>query len=656
MEIIEAKHSGFCYGVKRAVKMAEECIGKSEEIHTLGPIIHNPQMVKKLSDQGILVADQLSEISDHSTVIIRSHGVGPIVYQEAQAKHLQIIDATCPHVNKAQQAAHQLLQEGYTVVVIGERHHPEVKSIVEWSDNTALVVQTTDEAAALPKVARLGIVAQTTFVGEVFEAIIAILQEKCDEIKVSRTICTATDLRQQAALELASAVDIMIVIGGKNSANTTRLKQLCSDAGSRVYHIETAEELQIEQFEGVQTVGITAGASTPNWIIKEVYQKMQEFNQLLDHGVKKLENDSIIQGKVVGIRQNEVFVDIGYKSEGVIALPELSFPVPENASDIVNEGQIIDVYVLDAETDDGVVKLSKVKADSMMAWEKLEQALRDEQTVEGKVIEVVKGGVRVAVFGISGFIPASLLDLHFVEDLSVYLNQTLALVPTEVDSEKKRVVLSRKVLLEKERLRKEFELLENLAVGQILTGTVRRIVDFGAFVDIGGMDGLVHISDLSWHRVKTPHEVVSIGDVVKVIVLKIDAKEKRISLSLKQVGRDPWLDVIEQFSVNMIAKATVKKITTFGAFAELVPGVEGLIHVSEMSDQKVNKVEDVVSIGQEVNVKILDINKENKRVSLSISKAQEDVERKEYTEYLGTQENIGLTLGDQFAHLFKNQK
>lgn len=656
MEIIEAKHSGFCYGVKRAVKMAEECIGKSEEIHTLGPIIHNPQMVKRLSDQGIWVADQLSEISDHSTVIIRSHGVGPTVYQEAQAKHLQIIDATCPHVNKAQQAAHQLLQEGYTVVVIGERHHPEVKSIVEWSDNTALVVQTTDEAAALPKVARLGIVAQTTFVGEVFEAIIAILQGKCDEIKVSRTICTATDLRQQAALELASAVDIMIVIGGKNSANTTRLKQLCSDAGSRVYHIETAEELQIEQFEGVQKVGITAGASTPNWIIKEVYQKVQEFNQLLDHGVKKLENDSIIQGKVVGIRQNEVFVDIGYKSEGVIALSELAFPVPENASDIVNEGQIIDVYVLDAETDDGVVKLSKVKADSMMAWDKLKQALRDEQTVEGKVIEVVKGGVRVAVLGISGFIPASLLDLHFVEDLSVYLNQTLALIPTEVDSEKKRVVLSRKVLLEKERLRKENELLENLAVGQILTGTVRRIVDFGAFVDIGGMDGLVHISDLSWHRVKTPHEVVSIGDVVKVIVLKIDAKEKRISLSLKQVGRDPWLDVIEQFSVNMIVKVTVKKITTFGAFAELVPGVEGLIHVSEMSEQKVNKVEDVVSIGQEVNVKILDINKETKRVSLSISKAQEDVERKEYTEYLGTQGNTGLTLGDQFAHLFKNQK
>ncbi len=656
MEIIEAKHSGFCYGVKRAVKMAEECIGKSEEIHTLGPIIHNPQMVKRLSDQGIWVADQLSEISDHSTVIIRSHGVGPTVYQEAQAKHLQIIDATCPHVNKAQQAAHQLLQEGYTVVVIGERHHPEVKSIVEWSDNTALVVQTTDEAAALPKVARLGIVAQTTFVGEVFEAIIAILQGKCDEIKVSRTICTATDLRQQAALELASAVDIMIVIGGKNSANTTRLKQLCSDAGSRVYHIETAEELQIEQFEGVQKVGITAGASTPNWIIKEVYQKVQEFNQLLDHGVKKLENDSIIQGKVVGIRQNEVFVDIGYKSEGVIALSELAFPVPENASDIVNEGQIIDVYVLDAETDDGVVKLSKVKADSMMAWDKLKQALRDEQTVEGKVIEVVKGGVRVAVLGISGFIPASLLDLHFVEDLSVYLNQTLALIPTEVDSEKKRVVLSRKVLLEKERLRKENELLENVAVGQILTGTVRRIVDFGAFVDIGGMDGLVHISDLSWHRVKTPHEVVSIGDVVKVIVLKIDAKEKRISLSLKQVGRDPWLDVIEQFSVNMIVKVTVKKITTFGAFAELVPGVEGLIHVSEMSEQKVNKVEDVVSIGQEVNVKILDINKETKRVSLSISKAQEDVERKEYTEYLGTQGNTGLTLGDQFAHLFKNQK
>ncbi|MBC8014703.1 MAG: bifunctional 4-hydroxy-3-methylbut-2-enyl diphosphate reductase/30S ribosomal protein S1 [Sporomusaceae bacterium] len=655
MKIIAAEYSGFCYGVKRAVAMAEECIGKPGAIQTLGPIIHNPQMVKRLADKGIGVADDLSQISNDSTVIIRSHGVGPEVYEQAQAKNLQVIDATCPHVKKAQQAANQLLKDGYTVVVVGEKHHPEVKSIVEWSNGTALVVETVAEAMNLPAAARLGVVAQTTFVGDVFQAILDVLQNKCQELKVSRTICTATELRQQSALELSSKVDVMIVVGGKNSANTTRLRQLCSDAGSLVYHIETAQELKLKDFEGVETVGITAGASTPDWIIEEVYQKVQEFEQILGDGIKKLEQDSIIQGTIVGVRQGEVFVDIGYKAEGIISLAELAYPVPENAADVVREGQIIDVYVLDTDTHDGVIQLSKVKADQIVAWDKLESALNNEQTVEGKVVEAVKGGLKVAIFGINGFIPASMVDLHFIEDLSPFINQTVTLMPIEVDRAKKRVVLSRRVLLEKERQRLEKETFANLAVGQSLTGTVKRIVDFGAFVDIGGIDGLVHISDLSWHRVKTPHEIVSIGEEVKVVVLKIDAAQKRVSLSLKQTGNDPWLDVVEQFSMNQIVTAKISKITTFGAFAELVPGVEGLIHVSEMSDQRVQKVEEIVSVGQQVTVKIVDINKENKRIALSISKAKEDAERAEYGDYLGTQQTTGLTLGDKFAHLFKKQ-
>ena len=656
MKIIVAQHRGFCYGVKRAVGMAEECIEKPGEIHTLGPIIHNPQMVKRLSDKGIGAVHDLSQINDNSTVIIRSHGVGPEVYAQAQSKDLQIIDATCPHVKKAQQAAHQLLSEGYTVIVIGEKRHPEVKSIVEWSDNTALVVETIAEAMKLPTHARIGVVAQTTFGSDVFQAIVDILQGKCDELKVNRTICTATDLRQQSALALANKVNVMIVIGGKNSANTSRLAELCSDAGSTVYHIETAQELKISYFEGVQTVGITAGASTPDYLIEEVYQKMQEFDKMLETGLKTLEQDSIIKGTVVGIRQSEVFVDIGYKAEGVITLAELAYPVPENATDVVKDGEIIDVYVLDAETEDGVIKLSKVKADQIVAWDKLENALRDEQTVEGKVLEAVKGGLKVAVFGIIGFIPASMVELGFTEDLAPFVNQTFTLMPIEVDPVKKRVVLSRKILLEQERHLREDVLLATLAVGQSLTGTVRRIVDFGAFVDIGGIDGLVHISDLSWHRVKTPHEIVSIGDEVQVTVLKIDNAAKRISLSLKQAGRDPWLDVVQQFSINKIVTAKISKITTFGAFAELVPGIEGLIHVSEMSDERVNKVEDIVSLGQQVTVKILDINTENKRIALSMSKAKEDIERAEFKDYLGVQESTGLTLGDKFAHLFKRQE
>ena len=655
MKIIAAEHSGFCYGVKRAVGMAEESIGRAGEIHTLGPIIHNPQMVQRLCDAGIAMANHLGEVSDNSTVIIRSHGVGPKIYVEAQSKNLQIIDATCPHVKKAQQAAHELLQEGYTVIVIGEKHHPEVKSIVEWSENTAIVVETREEAKKIPHFPRLGIVAQTTFVSDVFQEIITVLQEKCDEIKINRTICTATDLRQQAALKLASHVDMMIVVGGKNSANSTRLAQLCSQAGSPVYHIETAEELKLQYFKGVQKVGITAGASTPDWIIKEVYEKVQEFDQELDKGFKKIEQDSIVEGKVVGIRQNEVFVDIGYKGEGVISLGELAYPVPETAADVVKEGQIIEVYVLSADSHDGLIQLSKVKADQMLAWDKLEAALEAQQPIEGKVVEAIKGGLKVVVFGIHGFMPASMVDLHFVEDLSPFVQQTLAMIPIEVDRLKNRIVLSRKVLLETERRRLEEERFKTLAEGQVLTGTVGRIVDFGAFIDIGGLDGLVHISDLAWHRVKTPHEVVSVGDEVQVVVLKVDAQNKKLSLSLKQVGRDPWLDLVEQFTVNHIVTATITKISSFGAFAEILPGVEGLIHVSEISEQRVQKVEDVLSIGQQVSVKILEINKENKRIALSIKSAQEDADREEYSGYLGSQESTGLTLGDKFAHLFKHK-
>jgi small subunit ribosomal protein S1 len=653
MKIIAAEHRGFCYGVKRAVAMAQECVGMEGEIHTLGPIIHNPQVVKNLSDQGIEVVNDLSSVTNNSTVIIRSHGVGPEIYEFAQGKSLKIVDATCPHVKKAQQAAHELFQVGYTVIIIGEKHHPEVKSIVEWSSNKAIVIESVAEARNLPIVSKLGVVVQTTFAGEIFQEIASVLETKCQEIKICRTICTATDLRQQSALDLASKVNIMLVVGGKNSANTTRLAQLCRDVGNLVYHIETAQELQIENFYGVEAVGITAGASTPDFLIEEVFQKMQEFNQMLDNGVKELEQGSIVKGKIVGIHKSEVFVDIGYKGEGSISLEELAYPVPENAAEVVNDGQIIDVYVLDLESNDGIVKLSKVKADAIVAWDILEEALHNKKTIEAKVLEVVNGGLKVSVLGIGGFIPASQVELRFVEDLSSYKNETLTLLPIEVDKMKKRVVLSRKILLEEQRRQQEEEAFAKLAVGQIVSGTIRRIVDFGVFVDIGGIDGLVHISDMSWHRIKSPHEVVALGDEVKVLILKIDSTTKRISLSLKQVGRDPWLDLIEQFSIGMIVKGKVSNISKFGAFVELVPGIEGLVHVSELSDERVNKVEDIVTIGQQVSVKILEIDKQHKRISLSISKAKQDADRIEYQSYLDNHEGTGSTIGDKLGHLFR---
>ncbi|WP_371370845.1 bifunctional 4-hydroxy-3-methylbut-2-enyl diphosphate reductase/30S ribosomal protein S1 [Sporomusa aerivorans] len=652
MKIYLAEHRGFCYGVKRAVDMALAAAETQQPAATLGPIIHNPQMVNRLKEQGIREADTLEDIPA-GQVIIRSHGVGPEVYHQAKAKQLEIVDATCPHVKKAQQAAYSLLQAGYQVVIIGERRHPEVKSIFAWSDSTAQVVETPEEAREIPYFPRLGVVAQTTFAADDFNAIIAILQTKCDELQVERTICTATDLRQKAAVELAKKVDVMLVVGGKNSANTARLASVCHEAGCKAYHIESAIELKPEWISSVHSVGITAGASTPDWIIEEVYKKMEEMSI---GEVVNVKTGNIVKGTVVGVRQDEVFVDIGYKAEGVIPLLELAFPVPQSAAEAVSEGQQIDVFVIDADSADGQVKLSKVQADRITAWDKLEQAMTAKEPVAAKITEVVKGGTVAAVFGIRGFIPASQLDTRFVENLETFVGQTVQTIPIEIDREKQKAVLSRRQLLQAEKDAKEKELFAKLSVGQVLSGKVSRLANFGAFVDIGGIDGLVHISDLSWQRVKTPQEVVNVGDEVKVVVLKIDPEAKRLSLSLKDIEQDPWFTAADTLAVGSVIAGKVTKIAKFGVFVELPQGIEGLVHISEVADRRVVNAEEVVSPGQQVSVKIISIDKENKRLSLSIAQAEQDKERAEYCDYLESQApSSGVTLGDKFGHLFKRE-
>ncbi|MDR3591453.1 MAG: bifunctional 4-hydroxy-3-methylbut-2-enyl diphosphate reductase/30S ribosomal protein S1 [Negativicutes bacterium] len=655
MEILLAEHSGFCYGVERAVNLAKACADGGGKAATLGPIIHNPQVVETLRSQGIAVAESLADI-ESGTVIIRSHGTGPQTFTAAAERNLHIVDATCPHVRKAQTAAQGLAQQGYKVVVIGEKKHPEVQSIVAWAGEGVTVVETADEASALAPEERLGVVAQTTFPPPLFAGIVDILRAKSPDLKIERTICTATELRQKAAVDLAGQVEAMIVVGGKSSANTARLAELCRQAGVRTYPIETAGELKADMFTDAQTVGITAGASTPEWIIEEVVNKMQEIDQELTQDVVKLEEGSIVKGKVVGVRADEVFVDVGYKAEGVIPLAELAFPAPANAAEVVSEGDEIDVFVLDADSSDGAIKLSKIKADDIVAWDKLDAALTGKQPVEGKVLAAVKGGLSVAVFGVRGFVPASQVDLRFVEDLTVFAGQTLALQPIEVDREKKRVVLSRRIMLEEERRQREEEAYRRIAEGQVVKGTVRRLADFGVFVDIGGVDGLVHISDLAWHRVKTPAEIVSVGDEVEVFVLKVDPAARKISLSLKAVQRDPWFDIVDEMAEGKIVKGKVTKTTNFGAFVEIAQGVEGLVHLSELDDRRVNSAEEVVTAGQDVSVKILGIDKKNKRVSLSIAQAKQDADRAEYSQFLSTEtQGLGVTIGDKLGHLFKRQ-
>lgn len=653
MEVKLAEHHGFCYGVKRAVKMAQDSIGPNGPSYTLGPIIHNPQMVERLAEEGVGMVSDLGEM-EGGTIIIRSHGVGPATYEQAKAAGYHIVDATCPHVKKAQMAAHTLSEEGYLVVIVGEKRHPEVKSIFEWSGKQATIIETTEEAAKLKFATRLGIVAQTTFSGAEFKKIVGVLLDKSNDIKIERTICAATEQRQAAAIKLAQEVDLMIVIGGKNSANTSRLAELCLAAGCAAHHIETAGELEKAWFEGVHKVGITAGASTPDWIIEEVYRKVQDMESLLkEETIQEIHAREVVEGKIVAVRKNEVFVDLGYKEEGVIPLSELAYPTPENASDIVSEGDTIAVYVISAGGKDGVL-LSKIKADKIVAWEKLEEALAGKAVLQVKVTEAVKGGLSVAVFGVRGFVPASQVDVRYVEDLSKFVGETIEVLPIEVDAKKQRAVLSRRAPLEEKRRIAQREVFSRLEEGQVMDGTVKKIVDYGAFIDIGGVDGLAHISDLSWERVKHPSEVVKEGDAVSVLVKKFDPDTKRISLSLKDVTKDPWLDKAERLKEGDYAVGKVAKIMDFGVFLTLEGGVDGLIRLPELSEKRIAKAEEVVKVGDELKVKIIQVDVKNKRIGLSLIKAEQDEEKAQYKSYMKEQTKTSDTLGDRFSHLFKD--
>ncbi len=651
LKIFMAEQMGFCYGVKRAVALSVNSGGGN----TLGPLIHNPQMVEHLKAQGVGVIDHLDE-HRQGAVIFRSHGEGPAVYQEAAKRALPVIDATCPHVKKAQQAAKALSESGRQVIILGEKTHPEVKSILAWAGDSARVVETAAEILALPHIPRLGVVVQTTFSRQLFDELIVLLQSKTDDIQVERTICTATDQRQQAAIDLAKRCNVIVVVGGKNSSNTTRLALVCEQAGARVYHIETAAELRPEWFQGAESAGITAGASTPDWIIEEVYHTMEEMNMENQETVK-LEPGMLVRGKIAAVHKDAAFVDIGYKSEGVITLSELAYPAPEQASDAVAVGDEVDVLVLDADNAEGSVILSKVKADKVVAWDKLQAALDNKQAVEAKVTAVVKGGLSVAVFGVRGFVPASQVDLYRVEDLAGFIGQALQLLPIEVEAEKQRVVLSRRQLLAAEQAKQEEQLYAKLAEGQIVRGIVRRLVDFGAFVDIGGIDALVHVSDMAWQRVSSPSEVLKVGDEIEAMIVKLDPAKRKIGLSLKQVQPDPWVAAAANMKVGSVLKGRVSKIAKFGAFIQLQQGIEGLVHLSELADHRIGTADEVVQPGQDVMVKVLGVDTKQKRISLSIAQAQQDAERAEYKGYLNQQSGLGVTLGDKLgdklSQLFK---
>ncbi|MDD2420944.1 MAG: bifunctional 4-hydroxy-3-methylbut-2-enyl diphosphate reductase/30S ribosomal protein S1 [Heliobacteriaceae bacterium] len=695
-----ADHAGFCFGVQRALSQVEKAVQTPGAVYTYGPLIHNPQVVERLNRLGVAVIDDLALVTA-GRVVIRSHGVGPVVYREAEQRGLAVVDLTCPFVRKVQAAAHQFTATGYQVVIAGEAQHPEVAGIVAWTAGKALVAANAAAAENLAVRGRVALLAQTTLQRSTFREIEVVLRRKTVQLTVQNTICSATVQRQEAAGELAGKVDVMVVVGGRNSSNTRKLALICAAAGVPTYHIEEPNELCSQWFERVSKVGVTAGASTPHWIIEEVIHIMTELNQeqkqeekvisqdeamenpvveaaaepevstadpepvttegqaaslepatdptpeldatatepeVEDMGksfaasLKELKEGDLITGVVVKVSHDEILVDVGGKSEGVVPLREVAPRIPDTAEGVAQVGDEIKVVVLKAESEDGTMVLSRRRAIEREKILQLQAVKENGEIVTGEVIAVVKGGLRVDV-GIMGFVPASQIERGYVENLEKYVGQTFRMKVMEIDSRRNNAVLSQRAVLEEEYQEARTATWQELEEGQIRKGTVRRLTNFGAFVDIGGVDGLLHVSELSWGRVKHPGEVVKEGDEIEVYVLKVDREKEKVSLSLKQVLPNPWTTVVEKYPVDSIITVKVVRLTPFGAFAELEPGVDGLIHISQLANYRVNKPEDVVQVDQLVKVLVLDVKQAERRISLSMREVEQDFDEEESAEY-----------------------
>lgn len=649
MHVFVAENAGFCFGVKRALETAVQNVSKKHPVYTLGPLIHNPQEVERLKELGIKSVDILEDVSN-GTVIFRSHGVGKAVFERASEMGLDVVDATCPFVKRVQQKAADFLENGFQPIIIGDKEHPEVEGILGWTDGKAIVIESPEEAKKLAEYQKLGVVVQTTQTEENFNAIVEILKIKTKNLKVVNTICNATQNRQARAAEMARRFEIILVVGGKNSANTLKLASICRSAGARTYQIEEAGEIDAGWFEGIERVGITAGASTPDWIIKEVISKMSEINsqeivqeelvqeeietmpqeETMAEGLASFEkslvdlsNGANVKGVVVQVSDDEVLVDIGGKSEGILPKRELSFSEAEDIRAHFKPGDEVEVVVIRAEDEEGRPVLSKRRIDQDKTWEKIEAAKESGEIITGKVTGAVKGGLTVDV-GLRGFIPASLVDTRFIEDLTPFVNQVFKLKVLEYDRFKNKLILSRKAILIEEQAVNKQKLLLELEVGQVRKGIVKRIADFGAFVDIGGIDGLLHVSEMAWQRIKHPSEVVKEGDVIEVYVLSFDKDTLKVSLSLRKILDNPWDKAEEKYPIGSVVNVKVLRLAAFGAFVEIEPGLEGLIHISQLSDKRIAKTQDAVSVGKQVEAKILNIDKENKKISLSIRELLED--------------------------------
>ena len=642
MKVILAKTAGFCYGVERAVTLARQT-AQTRGGAKLGSVVHNARVVRDLEACGMRLIRSAQEAQPGETVLIRAHGESRETMDALRARGAEIVSAVCPHVERIRRLAGQAEQEGRRVVIIGERAHPEVQGIAGWCSRP-VVFQNAEEAsdyleqhpefASLPSI----VLAQTTCIRAVWESCVKILKKECTNLKINDTICDATQKRQAEAANISAKVDAMVVVGDRRSANTRHLTEICRENCGKVIQIESADELSPEFFSGCRVAGLTAGASTPASIIMEVLTTMTEeiintnpetsesFEELLEKSFKTLNTGDKVTGIVTAIGTTEVQVDVGCKQAGYIPVSELSSDPDVKPEDVVKVGDEIEAYVVRVNDVEGYATLSKKRLDAVKLWEDIEGAVENKTVLEGTVTEVNKGGVVVSVKGVRVFVPASQSGLPKDADLGQMVKQKVQLRVTEVNRARRRVVGSIKSVLNEARQAAQAAIWEGIEVGKHYDGVVKSMTSYGVFVDIGGVDGMVHISELSWGRIKHPSEVVSVGDKVKVFVIGLDKENKKISLGYKREEDNPWNVFKSKYDIGSVAEVKILKFMPFGAFAEIVPGVDGLIHISQIADHRIAKPEDALEVGQVVEAKIIDINDEKKKVSLSIRALLEDGE------------------------------
>lgn len=674
MEIILADYAGFCYGVKNAIRKAELASKENNNkiVYTYGSLIHNRQEIQRLANKNIQKLEDIDELTDQDTLIIRSHGVGKTFFKLIKDKEysFKIIDATCPDVKKAQLLGEKYSDNGYQVLVFGDGKHPEVEGILDWSGINSSALYNEEEARTIKLLPPTILISQTTQDENKFFAIRDILLERDFSMKIENTICSATKNRQEAVKKLALTADVMLIIGSTESSNSNKLYEMAKAVNSETYFIETKLELQKEWYLGKKKIGISAGASTPSWIIEEVMEMMMEDEKsmeamemeetmeslFVDHE-KELHAGEIVTGVVVQEIKGNLIVDIGLKAEGILAIEEFGDnPIP-------GVGEEVTAVLLQKSNSEGQPVLSKRKLEDRKRRDKQRDALKtlptifeNKEELKGVVLRTTKSGLIVECGDIECFMPASQVVEGFVKNLDKFVGEEVRVRIIDLDLKKRlpKIVVSQKVILSEERAVLANDFWSNVEVGSVLNGEVKRMTDFGAFVSLGFLDGLLHVSEISWDKRKSMKDVIAIGDMINVKVIGLDKEQNKVSLSMKALEDNPWAAFLKNHKAGHIVKGRINSIVEYGAFVEVGPCVEGLLHISEVSHERIDKIADVLKVGDEVEVEILDIDEDKKKVSLS-KKALEDApvkeEVQEQNETVYESNDEAVTIGDMLADL-----